>query len=198
MKEFWDSRYSEQEYAYGTEPNQFFKSALDSYAVEGSILFPAEGEGRNAIYAAKKGLDVYAFDISEEGKKKALKLAKNEKVSINYEVGELFNLNLIDTKFNATALIFAHFPTDILKEYHQKIADLIKPKGIVILEGYSKNHTGHGGPKNRDMLFTKEMIQQHFSNFKIISLVEKEVKLSEGKYHQGLGTVIRFIGEKIS
>jgi hypothetical protein len=35
------------------------------------MLLPLEGEGRNAFYAAKTGLEVTAFDISREGKNKA-------------------------------------------------------------------------------------------------------------------------------
>lgn len=70
MKKLWDSRYSNLNYAYGIEPNKFFKEVLDKNNFTGKILLPAEGEGRNAVYAAKKGLDVTAFDISIEGKKK--------------------------------------------------------------------------------------------------------------------------------
>jgi len=74
MKEFWDERYQSGTYAYGTEPNAFFKETLDHHQLEGSILMPAEGEGRNAVQAAIKGLEVFAFNISKEGKKKSLKL----------------------------------------------------------------------------------------------------------------------------
>ncbi|MEL0011261.1 MAG: hypothetical protein VW868_06830 [Bacteroidota bacterium] len=73
MKEFWNQRYSEQGYAYGTEPNEFFKEALLSYKEElhlGSsrLLMPAEGEGRNAVYAAELGFKVTAFDVSEQAR----------------------------------------------------------------------------------------------------------------------------------
>ena len=77
----WDTRYGKDEYAYGTEPNQFLKEKLEDLE-PGSILFPAEGEGRNAVYAAQLGWKVSAFDISEVGKQKALKLAGQKKVSI--------------------------------------------------------------------------------------------------------------------
>ena len=56
MKEFWDSRYSAEEYVYGILPNEYFKSKLITDEKSGNILFPAEGEGRNAVYAALKGL----------------------------------------------------------------------------------------------------------------------------------------------
>ena len=138
MKELWDSRYSKDNYAYGTEPNEFFKNIIDKYNLNGKILLPAEGEGRNAIYAAKKGLEVFAFDISSEGKNKALKLANKEDVKITYEVGAFYDLQLLNEQFDIAALIFAHFPPNILSKYHGKIASLIKPNGMVILEGLVK------------------------------------------------------------
>ena len=205
MKEMWNSRYADVDYAYGTAPNQFFQKTLDKYNIEGKILLPAEGEGRNAIYAAKKGLEVFAFDISIEGKNKALKLAKKENVSINYEIGDFFDLQLTNEKFDVAALIFAHFPTNIITQYHQKIAELIKPNGFLILEGFSKNHLelqkenpNAGGPKNIDMLFSIDTIKKEFPQFEIILLEEKEVELNEGKFHQAKSKVIRFVGIKTS
>ena len=72
MKDFWNQRYAADEYAYGTAPNAFFKAVLDPLP-PGRILLPAEGEGRNAVYAAKLGWEVVAFDQSEGGQKKAMK-----------------------------------------------------------------------------------------------------------------------------
>ena len=85
MKDFWNQRYAEEEYAYGTEPNAFFKAQLDQ-RTPGRLLLPAEGEGRNAVYAALKGWDVVAFDQSESGKTKAMKLAHQAGVAVSYLV----------------------------------------------------------------------------------------------------------------
>lgn len=200
--EMWDDRYARKDYAYGITPNSFFKNTIEKYMLTGSILLPAEGEGRNAVYAAKKGLDVTAFDISIEGKKKALKLAEKENVRINYEVGNFFDLDLINKKYDSAALIFAHFPPPLLSKYHRKIADLIKPNGLIILEGFSKGHLPFrnanpniGGPNNIEMLFSKESIKNDFFDFEVIKLEEIEVELKEGEFHNGIGKVIRYIGK---
>ena len=205
MKEMWDDRYSSQDYAYGVKPNEFFKNALDTYNLNGKILMPAEGEGRNAVYAAKKGLDVTAFDISIEGKKKALKLAAKERVSIRYEVGDFFDLPIINEQFDAVGLIFAHFPPPLLTKYHAKISELLKPDGMIFLEGFSTSHLKYqqeypniGGPRNLGFLFSEESIRKDFPNFEIIQLEEVEVELQEGKYHIGRGSVVRFIGKKLA
>ena len=202
--EMWNDRYSKIDYAYGIKPNQFFLESVNEYELTGNILLPAEGEGRNAVFAAQKGLDVTAFDISTEGKKKALQLAEKAKVKIRYEVGDLFDLDIINEKYGIAALIFAHFPPNVLSKYHEKIADLIADEGIIILEGFSKSHLKLreenpkiGGPNKIEMLFSIDSIKEDFSNFEVIKLEEVEVQLNEGSFHNGLGKVIRFIGKKI-
>lgn len=204
MKEMWDNRYADNAYAYGIAPNNFLRETLIEHQLRGNILFPAEGEGRNAVYAAKQGLEVSAFDISIEGKNKALKLAKEENVNLNYQVGDFFNLDIINHQYDAVALIYAHFPPAILSKYHQKLAELVKSNGLVILEGFSTNHLKYqadnpavGGPNKIEFLFSKESIQKDFPNFEIIKLEEAEISLDEGKFHKGIASVIRFIGRKV-
>ncbi|WP_166960733.1 class I SAM-dependent methyltransferase [Yeosuana marina] len=204
MENFWDMRFKQDAYVYGTQPNAFFKEAIDRYKPTGKLLLPAEGEGRNATYAAKKGLNVYAFDTSIEGKNKAMKLAERNNVSINYEVGDFFNLELLNETFDAAALIFAHFSLDILQDYHKKVVELLKPNGLIIIEAFSKNHIEFqkvnplaGGPKNIDMLFSKETIARDFPNFEILKLDEIEDTLKEGEFHNGKAKLIRFIGRKM-
>ena len=204
MKEMWNSRYSDSKYAYGITPNAFFKTIIDKYNLSGKILLPAEGEGRNAIYAAKKGLEVFAFDISIEGKKKAEQLANQENVSIHYEIGQFFDLELVNEKFDVAALIYAHFPPSILSKYYQKVAKLLNPSGLLILEGFSTNHLELraanpkvGGPGMIEMLFSEETVLSNFPNFEILELEEVEVELKEGLYHNGIGKVMRFIGRKL-
>ncbi|MFD2551646.1 class I SAM-dependent methyltransferase [Bizionia sediminis] len=203
MKEFWNSRYQNAAFAYGTTPNTFFKDTLETLQLSGSILLPAEGEGRNAVYAAKLGLDVVAFDISDAGQKKALALANTERVKINYQVGTLDDLNLKPASFDALALIYAHFPADIKNSLHRQLATLVKPNGYIILEGFAvtnlelrEKNPEVGGPGDKNMLFTTEEMAQLFSDFDIIQLEEQEVTLQEGLYHNGQARVIRFVGKK--
>lgn len=200
----WNERYRSTRYAYGKAPNEFFRSALHEYKPSGKALFPAEGEGRNAVYAAKQGLDAVAFDISQEGKNKALQLAAEEGVSIEYRVGDFLFLDFTEESFDCAVLVFAHFPPPLLAEYHKKIASLVKPGGWLIFEGFSKNHLPYraknpsvGGPNKAEMLFSKEGIAADFSAFKMLSLQECEVQLNEGEFHKGLGKVIRGIGQKL-
>lgn len=71
MNEFWETRYKSPTYAYGTKPNEFFKESIDKLN-PGRVLLPAEGEGRNAVYAAQRGWSAEAFDFSEAARPKEM------------------------------------------------------------------------------------------------------------------------------
>ncbi|MCB0760924.1 MAG: class I SAM-dependent methyltransferase [Flavobacteriales bacterium] len=200
MKEFWDSRYGAQEYAYGTRPNVFFETELRKLT-PGRLLLPAEGEGRNAVFAAELGWEVHAFDISDEGKNKALRLAEERGVTISYEVGSFEDLEASHLSYDAIGLIFAHFPPPLLLSYHQRCCSLLNPEGTVILEGFSKDHLemqkiypNVGGPQQADFLFSVEGIQQQFAALHTVLIEETETELDEGLYHRGRGKVVRFVG----
>jgi SAM-dependent methyltransferase len=200
--ERWDERYRQHEYAYGESPNLYLKEQLEKLK-PGKILFPAEGEGRNAVFAAKLGWTVSAFDISTEGKNKAMQLAQKNNVTIDYQVGDLQKLNYRKLEFDAIALIYAHFLPEIRSEYHKKFNTFLRKDGIIILEAFSKKHLDYvtknpnvGGPKDLESLFSIEEIKSDFKNYEVYELRESEIELNEGIYHKGPGAVIRFTGRK--
>lgn len=201
-KDRWDERYRQDEFAYGELPNIYLREQLSKLEV-GSILFPAEGEGRNAVFAARFGWVVSAFDISMEGKLKATKLAEKNQVTIDYQVGELQSLHFENEPFDAIALIYAHFPAAIKSQYHKSLDSYLKNGGIIIFEAFSKKHIDYvtanekvGGPKDIDSLFSIDEIKSDFPNYEFLELEEKEIELNEGLFHNGTGSVIRFIGRK--
>lgn len=202
MEEFWNERYAEDSFAYGELPNEFFKTQLDKLK-PGKILLPAEGEGRNAVYAARKGWSVRAFDISKFGKQKAERLASSHNVTIEYNVGPLAAQSCQPSSFDVIALIFAHFPPHLKREYHLEFVNLLKPGGVMIFEAFSKDHLRYsernpsvGGPKNIDILYDRYELKEYFKALDEQLLLQTEVDLSEGKYHQGIGSVVRFVGTK--
>ena len=198
----WNDRYSNEEFAYGEEPNNYLKEELSKLPA-GTILFPAEGEGRNAVFAARLGWSVSAFDISIEGQSKALKLADKSSVTIDYQVGELQSLNFKEEQFDAVALIYAHFPANIKSLYHKTFDTYLKKGGVIIFEAFSKKHLDYiaanekvGGPKDIESLFSEHEIKADFANYEVIELTETEIELHEGIFHNGKGSVIRFVGRK--
>lgn len=202
MIQIWDERYGQEAYAYGEQPNVFFRSQIEKLQ-PGTLLLPAEGEGRNAVFAARMGWNVMAFDQSIEGKRKADLLASKFGVSIDYQVGEFSNLNFDENSFDVMGLIYAHFPAAVKSKYHQILSRYVKKGGVVIFEAFTKNHLSYvtqnpkvGGPKDVAMLFSTDEIKEDFAGIDILLLEETEIELQEGLFHNGLGAVVRFVGKK--
>jgi ubiquinone/menaquinone biosynthesis C-methylase UbiE len=196
---FWNKRYAEPEYAYGKEPNEYFKEVLDGLK-PGKILLPGEGEGRNAVYAATKGWEVTAIDLSTEGKNKADKLAKESNVKIKYIVSSFEEYSFIENEYDAIALIFIHLnPTD-REKIHRTLIKSLKSEGTLIIEAFSKSQINNasGGPKNVDDLYNTEDLESDFSGMKLrtISISEQQVQLAEGHYHTGIADTIRLCATK--
>jgi cyclopropane fatty-acyl-phospholipid synthase-like methyltransferase len=199
---FWDQRYSQAEFAYGKEPNEYLKAKLLDLP-PGRILFPAEGEGRNAVFAATLGWDAFAFDISVEGKKKAEKLALINGVVIDYRVEDLEEADYPSDYFDAIAFSFTHFPEVKRRIFHQKLSAYLKKGGILILECFGKKHLNYqkdnpnaGGPKDESMLFDLAELKEDFKGFDFLEGYETETKLTEGLYHVGKASVVRLFAVK--
>lgn len=202
MKDFWNERYNDNEWAYGKEPNAYIKEKLPLFNA-GKVLFPAEGEGRNAVYAATLGWNVSAFDYSLKGKEKADKLAQLNNVTIDYKVQAFLDEKYKQDEFDMICLTFVHFEPKIKAEMHKRLDSYLKKGGYIILEAFSKEHREInkknpkvGGPSSEEEMYSLEEIKRDFSNYEIIELKNKNTYLQEGLYHIGNSAVIRFIGKK--
>lgn len=197
MNDFWNERFGSKEYVYGIEPNNFLKNQLKNI-IPGKILFPAEGEGRNAVYAATTGWQVSAFDPSIEGKRKAELLALKNGVKIDYKIDNYEFVEYPAESFDCIALVFAHINQVKREEYHKKLISFLKPGGMLILEGFSKKQINNvsGGPRDIGMLFSGREMETDFGALSELTITEAEVFLNEGAFHQGLAYVIRVTGIK--
>lgn len=197
MSMFWDERYSNSEYVYGVLPNELFKVQLAKLK-PGRLLQLGEGEGRNAVYAAKQGWLVDAVDSSKQAKTKALNLAKENSVSINYNVESLEDFTPEKAVYDAVGIIFVHMEYELSKKVHELAIEALKPGGKIILQVFEKEQLGRtsGGPKILDQLYNIDDIRRNFHPLFTEILRKEEVMLSEGEFHSGVGVVISFVGVK--
>lgn len=197
MKNFWDERFSSKEYIYGKLPNQFYAEEI-SKLTPGKVLFPAEGEGRNSTFAAELGWNVFAFDSSVQAKKKALLLADEKKVTIQYIISSLEEFDYEKEQFDCLVLTFVHLSQKVRTQIHKKLLEFLKPGGKIIIESFSKGQLGKssGGPQNLDMLYSKEELYVDFYSLTEVEITEIETDLDEGNHHKGNATLIRLVGTK--
>ena len=197
MKAMWDERYQSKEYQYGINPNDFFAEQIAQFPI-GRILIPAAGEGRDAVYAAKLGWEVYAFDLSEQGKSKAMKLARDQQVELHYVCADALQMEFPTESFDLIMSTYFHTPPDVRTKVHDQFINWLKPGATLLIEGFNKRQLAYtsGGPKNIEWLFDTPMLASDFKSLAIQVNQEIQRTLNEGPLHQGLAEVIQFKGIK--
>lgn len=195
---FWNERYSQRDFVYGESPNVFFAETL-SLIKPGNIIMPCDGEGRNAVFASTKGWNVQAFDLSEAGKLKADHLALKYGTVIQFQIMDALLATYPENSVDVVALIYTHLPPMVRETLHHNIIKWLKPGGKVILETFCPEQlkNSSGGPKDINMLYTKELLSTDFKDLSIEFLDYVQIELSEGKYHEGPADVIRMIATKL-
>ena len=193
----WDERYASDEYAYGTEPNDFLVTWLRN-DTSGTALSIADGEGRNGVWLAEQGLEVHTFDGSRVGVTKALRLALSKKVTIDAVVDDMRTYEIAPSSFDVVVSIFAHTDAATRRDLHRRVVRGLRPGGVVILEAYSPAQLafGTGGPKDVSLLVTTEMLRDEFDGLDIEHLVEIERDVVEGTLHTGRAAVVQIVARK--
>jgi len=193
--DFWNSRYAEPGYAYGTEPNAFLVSQKHYLKPGMKALAVADGEGRNGVWLAQQGLDVLSVDASEVGLRKTQELAADRGVAIRTEKVDLTTWKWPEQKFDVVAAIFIHFPPEVRARMHRRMFDALKPGGVLILEAFTPEQLTYksGGPPVAEMLYTADMLRIDFAGGEILLIEELVTELAEGKYHRGPGAVVRLV-----
>ena len=195
-KQFWNERYDRDGYLYGTDPNAFLVEHVD--LLRGPVLSLSEGEGRNAVFLASRGLQVLGVDISETALAKAQSLAKAKNVEIQTEVADLSHFEPERNFFGSVISISAHLPGLVRNRLYPLIEQCLKADGILLLEAYSERQLARntGGPRDVDMLMTVEKLEREFPGLEPVLLRELEREVSEGEAHSGLASIVQFIARK--
>jgi SAM-dependent methyltransferase len=192
----WDQRYDQERYFYGTEPNHLVARVLPDLP-RGRALFLAEGEGRNAVYAAGLGFRAVAVDSSFVGRRKALELAARVGVDLEYRLDDVVGGGWTDEPWDLIVLCFVHLPPEDMPGVHGACARALRPGGTLVLNSFSKAQFGRpsGGPPRLEWLHDPDALQLQFPGLELESEA-KEVELAEGLGHRGAAMVIEMVGRK--
>lgn len=198
MSNFWDERFSEPGYAYGTEPNAFLVSQMHLFKPGMKVLAVADGEGRNGVWLAQQGLDVLSVDQSAVGLAKARELAAQRGVSIRTEQADLTTWKWPQGEFDVVVAVYIHFRPEHRAQMHARMVAALKPGGVLIMEAFTPKQLEYktGGPQDPAMLYTAEMLRRDFIEEEILLLEEALPELSEGPYHRGTAAVVRLVLHK--
>jgi 2-polyprenyl-3-methyl-5-hydroxy-6-metoxy-1,4-benzoquinol methylase len=194
----WDQRYRSGEIQFGEEPSLFLREQVFRFAPGMKALAVADGQGRNGVWLASQGLHVLSIDISETALQQTREFAARRSVAPQTECCDLTTWNPPLAAFDLVIEISIHFPGEVRRQVHRNLSTALKPGGVYLVEAFHEAQCGRasGGPKDRDMLSTRDKLQEDFRDFSILELMEGTVLLNEGPRHQGEAYMVRMVAQK--
>ena len=197
--ETWNERYAGPDYVFGESPNEFVRAAAGHLAVGQSVLCVADGEGRNSVWLAERGLRVTAFDFAPNAVEKARRLARQRNVHVDHRVGDIETWAFAPGEYDALVVIFIQFlAPEERDDAFARMQSAVKPGGLFLLEGYRPEQLqyGTGGPGAIENLYTREWVKQTFRGWETLALREYDAVLQEGTRHTGMSALIDLVARK--
>ncbi len=195
----WDARFSTDSYIFGTEPNVWLAQHRALLPPGARVLAVADGEGRNSVWMAQQGLQVDAFDISPVGVGKAIRLAAQAGVDVNFQVCSAEDFDWKVGEYDAVVAIFIQFADpDTRRELFKRMKAALRPDGLILLQGYTPKQLEYrtGGPPNIDHLYTEALLKEAFGDMTIAEMTAYDDVLTEGTQHAGQSALIGLVARK--
>jgi cyclopropane fatty-acyl-phospholipid synthase-like methyltransferase len=195
----WNERFSAPGYHFGTAPNEFLHSQAHLLKPGQTALSIADGEGRNGVFLAERGLDVLSIDFSAPALAKARELAASRGVVLRIEQADLMRWTWPTAQFDVVAAIFIQFATPPQRAaIFAGIQQTLKPGGLLLMQGYRPKQLDYktGGPSDVARLYTRELLEEAFGEFSALDIREHDSAIEEGAGHAGMSALIDLVGRK--
>ena len=168
-QKFWDNKFSGDEYLYGKAPAKFLAENYSYIPLASKVLDVGMGEGRNAVFLARKGFNITGVDISAVAVRKARRLAGEYGIRINTVVSSMENFNSKASLYDAI-LVFYY----VDRKLNRKLMKWLKPGGLLIYESHTKRQKsvpGHEKYEDKYLLKEKELLTM-FPEYRVLKYEE--------------------------
>ncbi len=195
----WNRRFAEEGFLFGTAPNGWLAAHADQWSPGQRVLCVADGEGRNSVWLAARGLHVDAFDIAEAGVAKARALAASHGVHVDLQVADCDGWAWPLDAYDGVAAIFVQFADPAMRaRLFARMAASLRPGGTLVLQGYTPRQLEYrtGGPGLVSHLYTEALLREAFADLQIVELQSYEADLAEGSGHHGRSALVGLVARK--
>ena len=158
-REYWDRKYAERSSSGRATPNRTFACEAEDL-LAGSALDLACGEGRHAVWLAKRGWDVVAVDFSAVAVDRGRARAEREGVAVDFRAVDLLDFEPDESAFDLVLVLFLQLPADERRLVLGRATRALAPGGTFLLVGHDLTNLteGTGGPSDSTVLYTPEDI----------------------------------------
>lgn len=152
----WNTRYETSDFVWTTEPNRFLPPEVADLP-PGRALDLACGEGRHAVWLARKGWQVTGVDFSEVGLSKGHRWATFAEATVDWITADVTSWSQRGA-FDLVIAFYLQVPAPDRRQAFINAAVDLAPGGTLLIVGHdSQNLTeGVGGPKDPAVLYTPD------------------------------------------
>jgi tellurite methyltransferase len=141
MKNPYDDRYNQEKYYWGNRPSSTCLKVLSLFPPEKPLrlLDIGCGEGRNAVFFARNGYAVTAFDLSPKGVEKTKRLADKAGVRLNVFEADILKYRIeesYDILFSTG--VFHYIPPELRTEIVANYRDHTNLSGLNVFSVFVK------------------------------------------------------------
>ncbi len=197
--ERWQTRFGAPDYVFGKAPNAFLHSQAHRLPRAGTALSVADGEGRNGVWLAERGLDVLAIDFSPAALEKSRALAAERGVQLKTERADVTAWRWPESEFDAVAAIFVQVVGPAERPaFFANLRRTLKPGGLLLMQGYRVEQLQYrtGGPPEAERLYTRALLESAFGDMAELEIRAHDSAISEGTAHVGMSALIDLVARK--
>ena len=197
-QQIWNQRFAAEHYVFGEAPNAYLQSQA-AHLSPGNALAVADGEGRNGVWLAQQGLQVDAFDFSDNAIRKARVLAQSRQVNVNFVCSDWQSFDWRPAHYDNVVGIFFQFAAPEERSLlFARMLDSLKPGGTLIIQGYTPRQLDFntGGPGKLAHLYDEALMLDAFGQLDILDLRTYEAEIAEGTGHQGMSGLLGLTARK--
>lgn len=195
----WDDRFDTPDYVFGKAPAAFLVDHADWLKPGLRGLAVADGEGRNSVFMAERGVETVAMDGSPNAIAKAKALAAERGVEVEHHVACILDYHFEPEDYDLVVAVFIQFLSPKERaEVFELLVQTLKPGGVLLLHGYTPEQIafGTGGPRVVENLYTEELLRESFGALEILELRAYEREIREGVGHAGQSALIDLVARK--
>ncbi|MEM1115650.1 MAG: class I SAM-dependent methyltransferase [Bacteroidota bacterium] len=195
---FWDARYAGPAFAFGRAPNAVVAAEADRLGDGARVLDLGAGEGRNAVFLARRGHDVTALDVATAELDRATAWAAAEGLRLGVEEADLSGWSAPEAAYDGVVCTFVHLLSHERPAMWAAIERALRPGGVLLGEWFTPDHLrlGGPGPSRPDRLVSAGEVRDALRGGRLHVCREVERGLDEGPFLQGRAATVQVVFER--
>jgi len=186
-KQKWNQIYAVEQ-STGMQPSYVLVEYAHLLPTTGVALDLACGLGANAIFLAQQGLNVHAWDISEQAINRLTRVCETNEIKMNAMVRDVQEHPPIADSYDVISVSYF-----LERNIIYNIISALKPKGLLFYQTFIQENVSEQGPSNPKYRLTENELLKLFSPLHVLVYQEQGCV---GNVNEGIRDTALLVAQK--